>query len=80
MVDWAENELSVIGLNVSVAIEKGDRSECSFITRKSGMLMHFCQGGAGLAALWNGSGSVASRLDWFTKAHCSVEVVRNPIS
>jgi hypothetical protein len=24
MVEWAENELSVIGLNVSVAIEKGD--------------------------------------------------------
>jgi nucleotide-binding universal stress UspA family protein len=79
MVDWAENELSVIGLNVSVAIEKGDPQR---------VLIHHAQ-------QWNADsifvggrrfrsslerfrlGSVATGL--VTKAHCAVEVARNAI-
>lgn len=48
-------------------LRRAIRSECSFITRRSGMLMQFLSGGAGLATLSNGSGSVASRLDWLPK-------------
>jgi nucleotide-binding universal stress UspA family protein len=80
MVEWAENELSVIGLNVSVANEKGDPQR---------VLIHQAQkldadsifvGGR----RFNGAferfrlGSVATAM--VTKAHCSVEVARNPIS
>lgn len=80
MVEWAENELSVIGLRVSVAIEKGDpqqvlikealkwEADSIFVggRRFSGALERFRLG------------SVATAL--VTKAHCSVEVVRNPMS
>ncbi len=80
MVDWAENELSVIGLNVSVAIEKGDPQR---------VLIHHAQKWDADAIFVGGRrfnsalerfrlGSVATGL--VTKAHCSVEVVRNLIS
>jgi nucleotide-binding universal stress UspA family protein len=80
MVDWAENELSVIGLNVSVAIEKGDPQR---------VLIHHAQkwdadaifvGGRRFSSAFERFrlGSVATGL--ITKAHCTVEVVRNPIS
>jgi nucleotide-binding universal stress UspA family protein len=80
MVDWAENELSVIGLNVSVAIEKGDPQR---------VLIHHAQkwdadaifvGGRRFSSAFERFrlGSVATGL--VTKAHCSIEVARNPIS
>ena len=80
MVEWAENELSVIGLNVSVAIEKGDPQR---------VLIHQAQkldadaifvGGRRFSSAFERFrlGSVATGL--VTKAHCSVEVARNPIS
>jgi nucleotide-binding universal stress UspA family protein len=80
MVDWADNELSVIGLNVSVAIEKGD---------PQGVLIHHAQKWVADAIFVGGRrfssaferfrlGSVATGL--VTNAHCSVEVARNPIS
>jgi nucleotide-binding universal stress UspA family protein len=80
MVEWAENELSVIGLNVSVANEKGDPQR---------VLIHQAQkldadsifvGGRRFSGAFERFrlGSVATAL--VTKAHCSVEVARNPIS
>jgi nucleotide-binding universal stress UspA family protein len=80
MVDWAENELRVIGLNVSVAIDKGDPQR---------VLIHHAQkwdadaifvGGRRFSSAFERFrlGSVATGL--VTKAHCSVEVARNPIS
>ena len=80
MLHWAENELSVIGLNVSVAIEKGDPQR---------VLIHHAQkwdadvifvGGRRYSSTFERFrlGSVATGL--VTKAHCSVEVARNPIS
>ena len=80
MVQWAENELSVIGLNVSVAIEKGD---------PQGVLIHhahkwdadsiFVGGRRFSGALERFRlGSIATGL--VTKAPCSVEVARNPVS
>lgn len=80
MVEWAQNELSVIGLNVSVAIEKGDPQR---------VLVHQAQKWDADAIFVGGRrfnsaferfrlGSVAAGL--VTKANCSVEVVRNSIS
>jgi len=80
MVEWAENELSAIGLRVSVAIEKGDPqrvlveearkwdADSIFVgaRRFSGAFERF----------WLGSVSTAL----VTKAHCSVEVVRGAVS
>jgi len=77
MVEWAENELRAIGLQVSVAIEKGApgrviieearkwNADSIFVgSRKfSGALERF----------W--LGSVSTEL--VTRAHCSVEVVRS---
>ena len=80
MTEWAENELSVIGLNVSIAIEKGD---------PQGVLIHHAQKWDADAIFVGGRrfsnalerfrlGSVATGL--VTKAPCSVEVARNPVS
>ena len=80
MVEWAENELSVIGLKVSVANEKGDPQR---------VLIHQAQKWDADAIFVGGRrfnsaferfrlGSVATGL--VTKAPCSVEVVRSPIS
>ena len=80
MVAWAENELSVIGLNVSVTVEKGDPQR---------VLIHQAQKWDADAIFVGGRrfssalerfrlGSVATGL--VTNAHCSVEVARNPIS
>ena len=51
MVEWAENELSVIGLNVSVAIEKGDPQGVLIEEAQSGMPILFSLAGANSAAL-----------------------------
>ena len=80
MAEWAENELSVIGLNVSIATEKGD---------PQGVLIHHAQKWDADAIFVGGRrfssalerfrlGSVATGL--VTKASCSVEVARNPVS
>jgi nucleotide-binding universal stress UspA family protein len=80
MADWAENELSVIGLNVSVVMEKGDPQR---------VLIHHAQkwdadsifvGGRRFSSAFERFrlGSVATGL--VTKANRTVEVVRNPIS
>ena len=80
MVEWAQNELSVIGLNVSVAIEKGD---------PQGVLVNHAQKWEADAIFVGGRrfssalerfrlGSVANGL--VTKAPCSIEVARNPVS
>ena len=78
MVDWAENELSVIGLNVSVVSERGDPQR---------VLIHHAQkwdadaifvGGRRFSSAFERFqlGSVATGL--VTKAHCTVEVARKP--
>ena len=41
MVEWAENELSVIGLNVSVANEKGDPQRVLIHQAQNGTPMRF---------------------------------------
>jgi len=80
MVDWANAELTAIGLNVSVAIEKGDPQR---------VLIHEAQKWDADAIFVGGRrfnsaferfrlGSVATGL--VTSAHCSIEVARNPIS
>jgi nucleotide-binding universal stress UspA family protein len=80
MVDWAKAELTAIGLNVSVAIEKGDPQR---------VLIHEAQEWDADAIFVGGRrfnsaferfrlGSVATGL--VTSAHCSIEVARNPIS
>jgi nucleotide-binding universal stress UspA family protein len=80
MVDWAKAELTAIGLNVSVAIEKGDPQR---------VLIHEAQKWDADAIFVGGRrfnsaferfrlGSVATGL--VTSSHCSIEVARNPIS
>lgn len=76
MVEWAADELSAIGLRVSVAIEKGDpRRALVEEARKWGADSIFVG-----ARRFSGPverfrlGSVSTAL--VTKAHCSVEVVR----
>ena len=78
MVEWAENELSVIGLNVSVAIEKGDPQKVLIEQAQKWDADAIFVGGrrfmSAFERFW--LGSVATGL--VTKAHCSVEVARNP--
>ncbi len=80
MVEWAENELSVIGLNVSVAIEKGDPQRVLIHQAQKWNADTIFVGGRRFNSAFERFrlGSVATGL--VTKAHCSVEVVRNPIS
>jgi nucleotide-binding universal stress UspA family protein len=79
MVEWADNELSVIGLNVSVAIEKGDpRRVLIREAQRCDADAIFVGGRRFSSALERFRlGSVATAL--VTRAHCSVEVARSPI-
>ncbi|HEU0253123.1 MAG TPA: universal stress protein [Pyrinomonadaceae bacterium] len=80
MVAWAENELTAIGLNVSVAVEKGDPRQVLITEAKKWNADAIFVGGrkfsGALERLW--LGSVATAL--VTNAHCTVEVVRNPVT
>ena len=80
MVEWAENELSVIGLNVSVAIEKGDPRRVLIDEAQKWGADSIFVGGRKFSGAFERFrlGSVATAL--VTKAHCSVEVVRNPLN
>ena len=80
MVEWAENELSVIGLKVSVAIEKGDPRRVLIHQAQKWHADSIFVGGRRFRGAIERYrlGSVATAL--VAKAHCSVEVVRNPIS
>ena len=80
MVEWAENELSVIGLNVSVAIEKGDPQKVLSDQAQKWDADAIFVGGRRFNSAFERFrlGSVATGL--VTKAPCSVEVVRSPIS
>ena len=80
MVEWAENELSLIGLNVSVALEKGDPQKVLIDQAQKWDADAIFVGGRRFSSAFERFwlGSVATGL--VTKAHCSVEVARNPIS
>ena len=80
MIEWAENELSVIGLDVSVALEKGDPQRVLTHQAQKWNADSMFVGGRTFSSAFERFrlGSVATGL--VTKAHCSVEVVRNPIS
>ncbi len=80
MIDWAENELRVIGLNVSVAIEKGDAQRVLIRHAQEWDADAIFVGGRRFSNAFERFrlGSVATGL--VTNAHCSVEVARNPIS
>ena len=77
MVEWAERELSAIGLRVSVAIEKGDAQRVLIEEARKWEADSIFVG----SRKFDGSferfwlGSVSTGL--VTKAHCSVEVVRS---
>jgi nucleotide-binding universal stress UspA family protein len=80
MVEWGESELRVIGLNVSVAIEKGDPQRALIEEARKWDADSIFVGGrrfdGALDRFWLGSVSTTV----VTKAHCSVEVVRSPTS
>jgi nucleotide-binding universal stress UspA family protein len=80
MVEWAENELRVIGLNVSVAIERGDPQRVLIHQAQKWDADAIFVGGRRFSSAFERFrlGSVATGL--VTKAHCSVEIARNPIS
>lgn len=77
MVEWAENELRIIGLQVSVAVEKGDPQKALIEeARKWGAESIFVGGRKFSGAIERFRlGSVSTAL--VTNAHCSVEVVRS---
>jgi len=80
MVEWAEKELKVIGLNISVAIEKGDPQRVLVEEARKWDANSIFVGGrkfsGAIKRFWLGSVSTAL----VTKAHCSVEVVRSATS
>lgn len=80
MVEWAENELSAIGLNVSAAILKGDPQAVLIEEARKWDADSIFVGARRLSGaferFWFGSVSTAL----VTKAHCSVEVVRSTTS
>jgi len=80
MVTWAEKALSVIGLKVSVAMEKGDPRRVLIDQAQAWDADSIFVGGRRFnSALERFQlGSVATAL--VTKAHCSVEVVRSRAS
>jgi nucleotide-binding universal stress UspA family protein len=77
MVEWAENELRVIGLNVSVAIENGDAETVLIHQAQEWHADAIFVGGRRFRSAFERFrlGSVATRL--VTKAPSSVEVVRS---
>jgi nucleotide-binding universal stress UspA family protein len=80
MVEWAERELRAIGLQVSVAIEKGDPQRVLIEEAQAWDADSIFVGSrkfdGTFESLWLGSVSTAL----VTKAHCSVEVVRRGVS
>ena len=80
MVKWAERELRAIGLQVSVAIEKGDSQRVLLEEARKWDADSIFVGSrkfdGTFARFWLGSVSTAL----VTKAHCSVEVVRSATS
>lgn len=80
MVEWAERELRAIGLQVSVAIEKGDPQRVLIEAARKWQADSIFVGSrkfdGTFERLWLGSVSTAL----VTKAHCSVEVVRSATS
>jgi nucleotide-binding universal stress UspA family protein len=80
MVEWAENELSVIGLNVSVTLDNGDPQRVLLHEAEKWNADSIFVGGRSFSNAFERFrlGSVATAL--VTKAHCSVEVARNPDS
>ena len=77
MLAWAENALSVIGLKVSVGMEKGDPRRVLIDQAKAWQADSIFVGGRRFCSVLERFqlGSVATAL--VTKAHCSVEVARN---
>jgi nucleotide-binding universal stress UspA family protein len=80
MVAWGENALSEIGLKVSVVTEKGDPRRVLIDQAQAWDADSIFVGGRRFSGALERFqlGSVATAL--VTKAHCSVEVVRNPAS
>ena len=80
MVEWAESELRVIGLQVSVAIEKGDPQRVLIEEAQKWDGNSIFVGGRKFSGAIERFrlGSVSTAL--VTKAHCSVEVVRSATS
>ena len=80
MMDWAENELSVIGLDVSVVNETGDPRRVLVQQAQEWGADSIFVGGRRFSGAFESFrlGSVARAL--VTKAHCSVEVVRHSFS
>jgi nucleotide-binding universal stress UspA family protein len=80
MVEWAERELRAIGLQVSVAIEKGDPQRVLIEEARKWDADSIFVGSrkfdGTFERFWLGSVSTAL----VTKAHCSVEVVRRATS
>jgi len=79
MVAWAENELSLIGLNVSVNMTSGDPRRVLIEQAQQWDADSIFVGGRRFSTALQRFqlGSVATAL--VTKAHCSVEVVRSSI-
>ena len=77
MVEWAENELRAIGLQVSVAIEKDDPQRVLIEEARKWEANSIFVGGRKFSGAIERFrlGSVSTALA--TKAHCSVEVVRS---
>jgi nucleotide-binding universal stress UspA family protein len=77
MVEWAENELRVIGLSVSVVVEKGDPQRVLIEEARKwdadSIFVGSRKFSGAVERFWLGSVSTAL----VTKAHCSVEVVRS---
>jgi nucleotide-binding universal stress UspA family protein len=80
MTEWAQNELSVIGLNVSVIVDKGDPQRVLLEEAQKWNADSIFVGERSFNSAFERLrlGSVATTL--VTKAHCSVEVVRDGIS
>lgn len=80
MVAWAENALSLIGLRTSVVWEKGDPRRVLIDRAQAWDADSIFVGGRRFNSVFERFqlGSVATAL--VTKAHCSVEVVRNRAS
>jgi nucleotide-binding universal stress UspA family protein len=80
MVEWAENQLRAIGLQVSVALEKGDPQRVLIEEARKWDADSIFVGSrkfeGTLERFWLGSVSTAL----VTRAHCSVEVVRSAAS
>ena len=76
MTEWAESELRAIGLQVSVAIEKGEPQSILIEEALKWGADSIIVGSHGLDHLGEESGLGGVSTGLVTKAHCSVEVVR----